>query len=130
MSQVELEVEDLQKIMDDITIPHLFGNRSRFRVGVEADHMVFYIQLIFWAPDYSDYPNFEEKEQHCRKWRVSRFSTRTEVVETAFKACWMAAFHEMSEQFRYKQEAVYSPHFDIDARVEMCKTARFDRRED
>lgn len=125
MAQPELDFFELQQILNETSIPRLLGSGSRWQIG--ADGASFYIQLVFWAPDESD-PAERLKEQHCRKWRVSRFSTKTEVVETAFKACWIATYHEMSEQFRYKGQPIYSPHFDVDARVEMCRSAKFDKR--
>jgi len=127
MAQPELEFHELSLILAEIDIPRFLGKGPKWRIGV--DGTAFYIQLTFWAPDESDTTE-RLKEQHCRKWRVSRFSTKTEIVETAFKACWIATFHEMSEQFRYKGQPIYSPHFDVDARVEMCQSARFDKRED
>lgn len=125
MPQTKLTASDIWAITQDITLPPLLGARPTIDLG--DDNGAFFIQIHFIAQDAE---TGELSEQRCRKWRVSKFSTRTEIVETIFKACWMAAYHEMKEQFRYKGQLIYSPHFDVDARVEMCKTARFDRRED
>jgi hypothetical protein len=65
-----------------------------------------------------------------RKWYISSFSTETEVIETVFKATWMAMYHEVKEKFRYKGALVYSPHFDINARVAAASGAKFDKRAD
>lgn len=127
MPQPELRKSDLIAVLADVHIPDMLGTDRHWRTGVDAG--AFYIQLIFMAVD-PDYPNAGLKKQSCRKWRISRFSTRTEIVETAFKACKAAVEHEMAEQFRYREQPIYSPHFDVDARVEMCRTARYDKRED
>jgi len=68
--------------------------------------------------------------QRARKWYISPWSTETEIVETAFKACRVSMDHVLKEHFTYKGCRVYSPHFDVNARVEMCQQKRFDRRPD
>lgn len=37
-----------------------------------------------------------------RKWRLSRYMTDGEIVQTALMACLAASEHEIREQFRYK----------------------------
>ena len=66
--------------------------------------------------------------QKARKWLISPFMTDTEVVETVFKACRTSMDHVLKEHFLYKGRRVYSPHFDIEARVSMCDQRRFDGR--
>jgi len=88
----------------------------------------FLAQWVFLGVDV-DHPEKGEVLQHCRKWYVSPYSTTTEIVETAWKACWIAVQHETREEFTYKGERVYSPHFDIEARVQMCVAAAYDVRD-
>ena len=38
--------------------------------------------------------------------------------------------HIVQEHFTYKGQRVMPPHFDIEARVEMCRNARYDTRAD
>lgn len=125
MPQPKLTASDIWAIVQDITLPSMLGARPTIDLG--DDLGAFFLQIHFIAQDTK---TGDLCEQRCRKWRVSKYSTRTEVVETIFKACWITAYHEMKEQFLYKGQPIYSPHFDVDARVEMCKTARFDKRED
>lgn len=68
------------------------------------------------------------EKQRARKWYVSPFSTETEVVETAFKACRVSMEHVLKEHFTYRGRRVYSPHFEVGARIEMCDAKRFDGR--
>jgi hypothetical protein len=66
--------------------------------------------------------------QQARKWYISPYSTETEIVETAFKACRVSMDHVLKEHFLYLGRRVYSPHFDIRARMELCDAKRFDGR--
>lgn len=125
MPQPKLTASDIWAITQDITLPRMLGIRPTIELGNDGD--AFFIQINFITQDAE---TDELSEQRCRKWRVSKYSTRTEIVETIFKACWIAAYHEIKEQFKYKGQPIYSPHFDVDARVEMCNAARFDKRED
>jgi hypothetical protein len=63
-----------------------------------------------------------------RKWRLSAWMTKSEVVQTAFMAylAWME--HEVRESFKYKGEAIFSPHYDVDALVKLSAAGKFDVR--
>jgi hypothetical protein len=37
--------------------------------------------------------------------------------------------HRTREHFRYRGAAVFGPHFDVDALVELCRSKRHDYRE-
>lgn len=80
-----------------------------FAVG-SAGELGNWIQWRFFAPD-SD--SGETKIQHCRKWLVSSHATRSEVIQTAFKAALSAEEHECRELFKYCGESVFAPHFDV-----------------
>jgi hypothetical protein len=45
---------------------------------------------------------------------VSKFSCRSEVVQTAWAAVERAVLHEAKEAFLYKGERIMNPHFDVD----------------
>ena len=61
------------------------------------------------------------QEWEGRKWFLSSEASRSEIVQTAFKAVITALEHEARETFRYKGEAIFGPHFDCDLLVELCK---------
>jgi hypothetical protein len=63
-----------------------------------------------------------------RKWRLSLHMTKSEVVATAFKAVMTAVEHETREQFKYRGEAIFGPHHDVDALVDFCKAHKPDSR--
>lgn len=58
-------------------------------------------------------------EQRSRKWQLSPYMTTSEIVQTALKAALTAEEHEVRENFRYRGEAIFGPHFDVDKLVEM-----------
>ena len=73
-----------------------------------------YLQIQFEAPDnMGDDPPTVER-QFCRKWYLSPYMTKQEVVRTAYKAYQAAVLHETAEKFTYKNKMIYSPHFDVD----------------
>lgn len=55
-----------------------------------------------------------------RKWMLSAHMTKSEVVQTAFKAVMTAVEHETREQFIYKGAAIFGPHFNVDHLVTMA----------
>jgi hypothetical protein len=70
----------------------------------------------------------EEGEGHGRKWYISRFATKSEIVLTAFKAFFTNAEHECREGFKYRGESILAPHFDVDAMAEFASRRRVDVR--
>lgn len=53
-----------------------------------------------------------------RKWFLSQYMTRSELVNTALKATLTAVEHEAREKFTYKGVTIYDPHLDVDELVE------------
>src|SRR5689334_18912147 len=49
-----------------------------------------------------------------RKWLISKFVTKSELVQTCLKAVLTALEHEAREHFRYKGRGVFGPHIDVD----------------
>ena len=70
-----------------------------------------FLQVEFDAP---------EGVQRGRKWRLSAFMTKGELVQTAFKAVLTAAEHEVREKFTYRGRPIFGPHYNIDKLVEVC----------
>src|SRR5579864_7229094 len=64
-----------------------------------------------------------------RKWFLSEHMTKSELVQTAFKACLTAEEHEARENFKYKGEPIYGPHFNVDALHGLCRDHHLDIRE-
>lgn len=71
-----------------------------------------YLQLCWPAPcSETGVPRM----QRSRKWLLSPHMTLSEIVQTAFLAVKTAEEHELREAFRYRGEAIFGPHFDVDA---------------
>lgn len=68
-------------------------------------------------------------EQKGRKWRLSKFMTKSEIVSTALKAVLTAEEHEAREQFKYKTKAIFGPHFDVDKLAILCDSDAVDVRD-
>lgn len=96
---------------------------GRWRVEVYQPYDVpelRYLQVHFFDQDGA--------LQTGRKWRLSQYMTKSELVQTAFKAVMTAEEHEARERFRYKGQKVFSPHFDVEELVQLASQNKFDVR--
>ena len=66
--------------------------------------------------------------QKGRKWQISIYSCKSEVVQTCMKAILACEEHETREKFKYRGRSIFGPHFDVDALVEICDQERIDCR--
>ena len=57
--------------------------------------------------------------QKGRKWYISPYSCKSEVVNTAFLAILTAEEHETRERFKYRGAPIYGPHFNIEKLVKL-----------
>lgn len=87
----------------------------------------FLIQLAYWE---SDVYTGERSYQKARKWYVSSWSTRSEIVRTCFKAVMTSMEHVVREHFLYKGERIFNPHWDVDVVARMVHEAADDVRVD
>ena len=86
-----------------------------FNVADRGDYLT--LQVRFSAPDLvTGCPEY----QNGRKWLVSRYSTPSELVTTAFKAVLTAEEHEIRESFRYRGKMIFGPHFNVEALVSVA----------
>jgi len=86
-----------------------------------------YLQGQYYEPDIL---TGEVRLQKTRKWLLSEHMTKSEFIQTVFKCALTSMEHRTREHFLYKGERVYSPHYDVDALVELCQAKRFDERDD
>lgn len=82
-----------------------------FSIGQDQDRL--YLQVAFQAPDNSRHSSIRHL-QTGRKWLLSPYMTKSELVATAFKAVLTAEEHETRELFRYRGQAIFGPHFNVD----------------
>ncbi len=76
------------------------------------------LQVRFMDID-RDYPHDGPKLQTGRKWFLSRHSTRTEIVQTAWLAVMKAVEHEAREAFFYRGRPIFNTHIDVDTLRDM-----------
>jgi hypothetical protein len=83
---------------------------------IKEKNGVPYLQIQFVAPD--NFFGIEER-QYCRKWQLSEWMTKTELVRTAFLAVVQAERHELEENFLYKGQAIFNSHISADKLAEL-----------
>lgn len=97
-------------------------------IHVLMDNDRAYLQLGFWACDSTQMGRGPKEYQKSRKWMLSPYMTKSEVVQTAFKAILTAEEHEVRENFTYRNKPIFGPHFSIDALFSVCKMEALDLR--
>lgn len=95
----------------------------RFLVGLDGERA--YLQVEATEPCAT---TGELKPWRGRKWLLSPHMTKSEIVQTAFKAVATAVEHETREQFRYRGQAIFGPHFDVDRLAELAAEGAHDAR--
>lgn len=78
-----------------------------------------YLQGVFKAP--CRVAGGRPVRQTTRKWLLSAHMTPSELVQTAFKCVLTSYEHEAREQFRYRQQAVFGPHFNVERLAALCE---------
>lgn len=94
-----------------------------FRITTTREGRLF-LQVEFMAVDTV---SGEMTGQRGRKWMLSQHMCRGELVATAFKAIEAAEMHELRENFLYRGVAIYGPHIDPNALVEVADQLDFRR---
>lgn len=110
--------EEVRAIVANVS----FMDRT-FRVLEKGDGYLLQIQYME-----VDIVTGKLEKQSARKWYVSPFSTETEIVETAFKAARVSMDHVLKEHFKYEGVRVYSPHFNVRARMALAEAKDHDGR--
>lgn len=73
---------------------------------------------------------WKEELQKTRRWFLSPFMTKSEIVQTCLKCVLTSMEHKVREWFTYKGERVFGPHFDVEALVEIARAKKTDERKD
>ncbi len=58
-----------------------------------------------------------------RKYRISDHATNGEITQTFLLACLQFSEHEIREQFKYRGQSIYDPHYDPERLVELRRRA-------
>jgi len=95
---------DLRKMLESVEYPG-------FEFGIRGDYGGIYLQIKCNATcNVTGSPMLWKS----RKWRLSRHMTKSELVQTAFKAVLTAIEHEAREKFKYRNQSIFDPHYDVD----------------
>lgn len=107
---------EVGEVLEDVRYRHDGADEWSFWVhGNDPDNV--WIQVGFWATDTrKGVPAF----QTGREWRIAPWMGRNEIVKTALAAVIAAVQHEALENFTYRGEQVFHPHYDVDTLVEAC----------
>ena len=110
---------DFDEILRDVS----FGE---WEFMVRADGERPYLQIRAYEPCNE---TGKLRRWQSRKWFLSPYMTKSEVVSTAFKAVMTAVEHETREKFTYYGAAIYAPHHNVDHLVGLCRDHRPDARQ-
>lgn len=121
-----MTLDEVQAVIDEITLGAYLYTNARWRVLTKGDG--FLLQLVYSEPDSTIPGNTSPEDQHARKWYISAHATKSEIVRTAYKAVLTSLEHRLGEHFRYQGVAIYSPHYDVDALVELNRHTKLDQR--
>lgn len=94
---------------------------------VKDGHGGIHLQGFFKARDATTYVGW--RNHSTRKWLLSPYMTKSEIVQTAFKCVLTAVEHEAREFFTYKGKPIFGPHFDVDALRDLAEVGALDARE-
>ena len=104
-----LSLSDLLSIIADVSF-------KQYVFAIQPVEDGFYLQLRCEEPDVN---NGQSCLQEGRKWHLSHNASKSEVVQTAFKAVVTWQEHDAREHFRYQGEQVFSPHSDVDRLLQL-----------
>ena len=63
----------------------------------------------------------EPETQYTRKWLLSPYMLKSEIVRTVFALCAASMEHRLRESFKYRGRRIFGPHFDVDALWEIAR---------
>jgi hypothetical protein len=88
----------------------------------------FLLQMRYMEADVEK-PGSEPMLQSTRKYYISPYMTESELVETLWLCVQRSQLHVASEHFTYQGRRIYSQHFSVQRRIDMCDSEYFDVRE-
>lgn len=74
------------------------------------------------------YTGVEEK-QLTRRWFISPQMSKSELVQTAFKMIMTSMEHRVREHFKYRDQLIFGPHFNVDDLWELARDGNLATRE-
>jgi hypothetical protein len=84
-----------------------------------------YLQGVYNEPDVKTGKN---ELQRTRRWFLSPEMCKSEIIQTVFKCALTSMEHRTREWFRYRERAIFGPHFDVDSLHAICTDQHLDFR--
>lgn len=106
--QVPKTVDEILAVLKECDFPD-------HKITVRMDGSRAYLQVRGWEADTVTGEPAPEEGHAGRKWMLSPFMTKTEIVRTAYLACRAYTLHEFDELFKYRGRPVFNAHMDVDA---------------
>jgi hypothetical protein len=117
-----LSLQDIQGIVADVHY------RDWDFQATESSGRI-YLQIAFLRSRLDSEHDDRPENELTRKWLLSPFMTKGEIVQTCLKAVLTAEEHEARERFTYKDLKVFSPHFDLDLLVQAAEQKAVEQRQ-
>lgn len=115
-----MKVEEMRDILLECHFPDY-----EFEVVADSRGSI-YLRAGYDEPDTTTH---KVEHQVTRRWFLSPQMTKSEIVQTAFKCILTSMEHRTREWFRYKGQAIFGPHFDVDSLWGICEEGNYDKRE-
>jgi len=114
--------ESLEKLVNELSF-------NDWNILLRYTNDVPYLQVKFLAQDNMN-PDGEMQLQNCRKWMLSFHMCDEEILSTGLKAVLAAVEHEAREQFKWKGQPIYRPHYSADALYELSASNAVEKRDE
>lgn len=85
----------------------------------------FWVRVMYFE---ADIVTGHACEQKGRRWYVSKFATKSEIVQTILKAALTSAEHMVREHFLYRGARIFGPHYNVDDLVDLVRKSEEDHR--
>ena len=121
MSQPPMSFEQLNSILNKIKY-------KDWKLIAQNYTDCYVIKWVFLDKDVTNPYDHNLYEQHCRKWFISKHSTESEVIRSAYLAVIQAEMHEAAEQFQFNDVRLFDPHTNYTDLANYMSTANQDIR--
>ncbi len=112
------ETKAMPKTIDELKEIVALCEFSGYSFLVRETHGGIILQAEYIDRDIN--PPHHLEMQVTRKWLISPYATKSEIVQTAFKCVLTSMEHRAREGFLYRGKRVFGPHFDVDALHGIC----------
>lgn len=89
-----------------------------YRLKIVETATYAYLQAEY---DEADIETKRPATQKTRKWLLSPHMVKSEIIQTALKCVLTSAEHRVRENFTYKGQRIFGPHFDVDVMAAMAE---------